>query len=126
MTNRYPRAGRLLGSALVFVMPLISMTVNAEDDFVCVNNRFEVAWAHPGVTLFLEQLSGRCSGEQMVLQDGETGCFNTKQVQHDGSWHLSALDSITAECRSVCPIESAQIKLQFSVNNGYSCEIWLH
>ena len=98
------------------------MTVHAEENLVCIDNRFEVAWAHPGVTLFLEQIAGTCTGERIVLQDGEIGCFETQQVQYDGSWHLSALDSITAECRSACPIESPQIAIHFSVNDGYSCE----
>lgn len=126
MTNGHLRAARILSSILAFGMPLISMTVHAEDNLVCIDNQFEVAWAHPGVTLFLEPIAGTCTGERIVLQDGETGCFETQHAQYDGSWHLSALDSITAECRSVCAIASAQIKIQFSVNNGYSCETGLH
>jgi len=126
VTDQRPCAAKFLSSILAFGMPFIAMTVDAEDNLVCIDNRFKVAWTHPGVTLFLEPIAGTCAGERMILQDGETRCFKTQQVQYDGSWHLSALDSITAECRSVCTIESARIKIEFSVNNGFSCETRLH
>ena len=111
---------------MVFGTPLNAMRAHATDSLVCIDNQSGIAWTHPGVTLFLEQTAGMCIGERIVLQDGETGCFDTRQIQYDGSWHLSALDSITAECRSVCPIQSSQIEIQFSVNNGYSCENQQH
>ena len=95
--------------------------VRAAGDVVCIDNQFEVAWVHPGVTFFLERDEGTCAGEHITLQEGETGCFETYPVQYDGSWYLSALDATTAKCRAVCAVQTSKIRIQFSVTNTFSC-----
>ena len=95
--------------------------LRAAGDIVCIDNQFEVAWVHPGVTFFLEKEERTCAGEHFTLQEGETGCFETYPVPYDGSWYLSALDATTAKCRMVCAVQTSPIRIQFSASNTFSC-----
>lgn len=89
-------------------------------DQVCVTSAYEVAWVHPGVTMFLDTEEGACAGESITLKEGEHGCF-VADAALDGSHFLSALDAVTSKCRPVCAIEQADITLLFHQSRAYAC-----
>lgn len=89
---------------------------------VCVTSAYEVAWVHPGVTMFLDDAEGRCTGESLTLKEGEHGCFSA-DVALDGGHHLSALDATSGRCRAVCPITRSHIELRFDQSRAYACAV---
>jgi len=94
---------------------------SAQDSTICIDNRFEVPWVHPGITFFLDKNEAICAGETITLQEGETGCFENSMVPIDGSWYLSGLDATTAKCVTICPIVTANIQIRYTSGGAFSC-----
>ena len=86
----------------------------------CIDNQFEVAWVHPGVSFFLDRGDQACAGDRLVLKEGENGCFATPVVL-DGSARLSGLDATTGACRAICPITRQTTRVVFDASASYAC-----
>ena len=121
MTGYTCRTVQIAYELVVFVSPSIIENPHADEGSVCIENQYEVGWVHPGITFFLERTVGACTGENITLKEGESRCFETRLVQYDSSWQLSALDATTAECRAIGPILSAEITIRCDNSNAYSC-----
>ena len=96
-------------------------SVVSANNRVCIVNKYEVPWVHPGLTLFLNNSGNSCFGDGIVLQKGESGCFKNDKVPIDGSWHLSGLDATTAECITICAITATYIEIRYGSSGALSC-----